>query len=139
VPQAAVYCAPVAQGDSSGDEVVQAGCSAESAGYSVELQAADSSPGDCSVVPELADSALAPDDCSVAPRVADWSPGDCSAVTGMADSAVVPDDSSPGDCSVVPELAGSAALRADGSAVRERLHQDAHLEPADFPAGSLVG
>jgi len=36
VPQAEGYYAPVAQDDSSEDEAAQAGCSAESAGYSGE-------------------------------------------------------------------------------------------------------
>ena len=67
VPQVVGYCAALAQADSSGDEVAQAGCSAESAGYSGELRAADSPRGgysvdssrvDCLVVPQAADSVV---------------------------------------------------------------------------------
>ena len=126
VPQAGGYCVPAAQDDSPGDETAQADCSAESAGYSAELRAADSSPGgysadssrddywvapqaddsprgDYSVVPALADSAVASDDCLVVPRAADSSPGGCSVVPEPADSAVAPDD-----CSVAPRVADSS-------------------------------
>ena len=88
-PQAEDYCAPVAQDDSSGDEAAQAGCSAESAGYSAELRAADSPRDDCSV-----DSSR--DDYSVVLQADDSPPGDCSVVPALADSAVAP-----GDCLAV--------------------------------------
>jgi hypothetical protein len=110
-PQAVVYCAPVAQDDSAGDETAQADCSAELAGYSVELRAADSSRDGYSV-----DSSR--DDCLVAPRAADSLPGDCSVARAQADWAV---------------------LMVDDSAVRERPRPDVRSALADFPAGSPVG
>jgi hypothetical protein len=137
VPQAVGYCAALAQADSSEDEVAQAGCSAESAGYSGELRAADSSPGgysvdsardDCSVAPQatdslrgdysavtaLADSVVAPDGCLVVPRVADSPRADYPVDSSRDDCLVVPwaDDSCPGDCSAVTAL-GLADFPAD--------------------------
>ena len=137
VPQAGGYCVPAAQDDSPGDETAQADCSAESAGYSGELRAADSSPGgysvdsardDCSVAPQaadsprgdysavtaLADSVVAPDGCLVVPRVADSPRADYSVDWSRDDCLVVPwaDDSCPGDCSAVTAL-GLADFPAD--------------------------
>ena len=113
-PQAEEYCGPVAPDDSSGDEAAQAGCSADSGGYSVVAQADDSLPGDCSAA--QADSAVASGGYSVVAQADDLLPGDCSAV--------------PVD---------SAALMADDSAVRERPHPDVRSGLADFLDGSPVG
>ena len=114
VPQAEGHCAAVAQDDSSEDEAAQAGCSADSGGYSVVAQADDSLPGDCSAA--QADSAVASGGYLVVARADDLLPGDCSAV--------------PVD---------SAALMADDSAVRERPHPDVRSGLADFLDGSPVG
>jgi hypothetical protein len=122
VPQAVGYCAALAQADSSGDEVAQAGCSAElraadssPGGYSVDWarddwsvapRAADSPRGDYSAVTALADSVVAPDGCLVVPRVADSPRADYSADSSRDDCLVVPwaADSCPGDCSAVTAL-----------------------------------
>jgi hypothetical protein len=129
VPQAEDCCVPAAQDDSSGDEAARAGCSAESAGYSVELPADDSARGgysvdssrdDCLVVSVQADAAVPADDCSAASVQADSAvpADDCSAVSVQADSAVPADDcpvaprvddSSPGDCSAVPQADSAVA------------------------------
>jgi hypothetical protein len=116
VPQAEGYCVPAAQAGSPGGESAQAGCSAESDGYSVELRLADSSRGGYSadsspdgylVAPPAADSLRggysadsSPDDCLVAPA-ADSPRGDYSVDSSQDDYSVVPPaaDSSPGDYS----------------------------------------